>query len=179
MRSCSVHLPSGSLLSVTCAAPSSTIYFIQLLWFYLVSTQLTHDFYALCYYGLRSCFTCESNSMLSTLFLFPTLYLLFPLCPQLLSPPALPLPPVSFYYSPPVHLLPFSLLPCSLSCSSLCLPVDINAQARKLQRNRAKGTLTLPRSGNSSFCRSLSETSLNQVWPHTAVRIMNCHYSWN
>ncbi|MEQ2196532.1 hypothetical protein XENOCAPTIV_002037, partial [Xenoophorus captivus] len=34
--------------------------------------------------------------------------------------------------------------------------------ARKLQRNRAKGTLTLPRSSNSSFCRSLSETSLNQ-----------------
>ncbi|KAF7663302.1 hypothetical protein LDENG_00213610 [Lucifuga dentata] len=40
---------------------------------------------------------------------------------------------------------------------------DINAQARKLQRNRAKGTLTLPRSTNSSFCRSLSETSLNQL----------------
>lgn len=45
------------------------------------------------------------------------------------------------------------------------LPVDINAQARKLQRNRAKGTLTLPRSSNSLFCRSLSETSLNQVKP--------------
>lgn len=43
--------------------------------------------------------------------------------------------------------------------------IDINAQARKLQRNRAKGTLTLPRSSNSSFCRSLSETSLNQVGP--------------
>ncbi|XP_076003871.1 ras-associating and dilute domain-containing protein [Genypterus blacodes] len=40
---------------------------------------------------------------------------------------------------------------------------DINAQARKLQRNRAKGTLTLPRSTNSSLCRSLSETSLNQL----------------
>uniref|UniRef100_G3PWL4 Ras-associating and dilute domain-containing protein n=1 Tax=Gasterosteus aculeatus TaxID=69293 RepID=G3PWL4_GASAC len=40
--------------------------------------------------------------------------------------------------------------------------VNINAQARKLQRNRAKGTLTLPRSSNSSFSRSLSETSLNQ-----------------
>uniref|UniRef100_A0A1A7Y248 Ras-associating and dilute domain-containing protein n=4 Tax=Iconisemion striatum TaxID=60296 RepID=A0A1A7Y248_9TELE len=40
---------------------------------------------------------------------------------------------------------------------------DINAQARKVQRNRAKGTLTLPRSSNSSFCRSLSETSLNQL----------------
>ncbi|XP_008403195.1 ras-associating and dilute domain-containing protein isoform X3 [Poecilia reticulata] len=40
---------------------------------------------------------------------------------------------------------------------------DINAQARKLQRNRAKGTLTLPRASNSSFCRSLSETSLNQL----------------
>ncbi|KAM9857492.1 ras-associating and dilute domain-containing protein [Aulostomus maculatus] len=40
---------------------------------------------------------------------------------------------------------------------------DINAQARKLQRNRAKGTLTLPRSSNSSLCRSLSETSLNQL----------------
>ncbi|XP_051941162.1 ras-associating and dilute domain-containing protein [Hippocampus zosterae] len=40
---------------------------------------------------------------------------------------------------------------------------DINAQARKLQRNRAKGALTLPRSGNSSLCRSLSETSLNQL----------------
>ncbi|XP_077462221.1 ras-associating and dilute domain-containing protein isoform X2 [Stigmatopora argus] len=40
---------------------------------------------------------------------------------------------------------------------------DINAQARKLQRNRAKGALTLPRSGNSSMCRSLSETSLNQL----------------
>ncbi|XP_077380607.1 ras-associating and dilute domain-containing protein isoform X2 [Festucalex cinctus] len=40
---------------------------------------------------------------------------------------------------------------------------DINAQARKLQRNRAKGALTLPRSSNSSLCRSLSETSLNQL----------------
>ncbi|XP_068607391.1 LOW QUALITY PROTEIN: ras-associating and dilute domain-containing protein [Brachionichthys hirsutus] len=40
---------------------------------------------------------------------------------------------------------------------------DINAQARKVQRNRAKGTLTLPRPGNSSFCRSLSETSLDQL----------------
>ncbi|XP_056136906.1 ras-associating and dilute domain-containing protein [Lampris incognitus] len=40
---------------------------------------------------------------------------------------------------------------------------DINAQARKLQRNRAKGTLTLPRPGTSSLCRSLSETSLNQL----------------
>ncbi|CAL8330843.1 unnamed protein product [Merluccius merluccius] len=40
---------------------------------------------------------------------------------------------------------------------------DINAQARKLQRNRAKGTLTLPRPGSSSLCRSLSETSLNQL----------------
>ncbi|XP_045074458.1 ras-associating and dilute domain-containing protein, partial [Coregonus clupeaformis] len=39
---------------------------------------------------------------------------------------------------------------------------DINAQARKLQRNRAKGTLTLPRPG-TTFCRSLSETSLNQL----------------
>uniref|UniRef100_A0AAY5L5C1 Rap GTPase interactor n=1 Tax=Esox lucius TaxID=8010 RepID=A0AAY5L5C1_ESOLU len=38
---------------------------------------------------------------------------------------------------------------------------DINAQARKLQRNRAKGTLTLPRPG-TTFSRSLSETSLNQ-----------------
>uniref|UniRef100_A0A8C4H5I0 Ras-associating and dilute domain-containing protein n=1 Tax=Dicentrarchus labrax TaxID=13489 RepID=A0A8C4H5I0_DICLA len=47
------------------------------------------------------------------------------------------------------------------------ITADINAQARKLQRNRAKGTLTLPRSSNSSFCRSLSETSLNQVGPHT------------
>uniref|UniRef100_A0A3Q1HRL7 Ras-associating and dilute domain-containing protein n=1 Tax=Anabas testudineus TaxID=64144 RepID=A0A3Q1HRL7_ANATE len=45
------------------------------------------------------------------------------------------------------------------------ITADINAQARKLQRNRAKGTLTLPRSSNSSFCRSLSETSLNQVGP--------------
>ncbi len=63
-------------------------------------------------------------------------------------------------------LLSFSLPPCSLSVAPpLCLPVDINAQARKLQRNRAKGTLTLPRSSNSSFCRSLSETSLNQVGP--------------
>ncbi|XP_029011476.1 ras-associating and dilute domain-containing protein isoform X2 [Betta splendens] len=44
-----------------------------------------------------------------------------------------------------------------------CSSKDINAQARKLQRNRAKGTLTLPRSSNSSFCRSLSETSLNQL----------------
>ncbi|XP_017280816.1 ras-associating and dilute domain-containing protein isoform X3 [Kryptolebias marmoratus] len=43
------------------------------------------------------------------------------------------------------------------------ITADINAQARKLQRNRAKGTLTLPRSSNSSFCRSLSETSLNQL----------------
>uniref|UniRef100_A0A3P8U1L0 Ras-associating and dilute domain-containing protein n=1 Tax=Amphiprion percula TaxID=161767 RepID=A0A3P8U1L0_AMPPE len=43
------------------------------------------------------------------------------------------------------------------------ITADINAQARKLQRNRAKGTLTLPRSSNSSFSRSLSETSLNQV----------------
>uniref|UniRef100_A0A3P8ZVM5 Rap GTPase interactor n=1 Tax=Esox lucius TaxID=8010 RepID=A0A3P8ZVM5_ESOLU len=39
---------------------------------------------------------------------------------------------------------------------------DINAQARKLQRNRAKGTLTLPRPG-TTFSRSLSETSLNQL----------------
>uniref|UniRef100_A0A671MLX4 Ras-associating and dilute domain-containing protein n=1 Tax=Sinocyclocheilus anshuiensis TaxID=1608454 RepID=A0A671MLX4_9TELE len=38
---------------------------------------------------------------------------------------------------------------------------DINAQARKLQRNRAKGTMTLQHS--SSFCRSLSETRLNLV----------------
>ncbi|XP_028850560.1 ras-associating and dilute domain-containing protein isoform X2 [Denticeps clupeoides] len=37
---------------------------------------------------------------------------------------------------------------------------DINAQARKLQRNRAKGTMTLSR---GSFCRSLSETSLNRL----------------
>ncbi|XP_033886422.3 ras-associating and dilute domain-containing protein-like isoform X2 [Acipenser ruthenus] len=36
---------------------------------------------------------------------------------------------------------------------------DINAQARKLQRNRAKGTTTL--SPGESFCRSLSETSIN------------------
>uniref|UniRef100_A0A674NRN6 Ras-associating and dilute domain-containing protein n=1 Tax=Takifugu rubripes TaxID=31033 RepID=A0A674NRN6_TAKRU len=43
------------------------------------------------------------------------------------------------------------------------ITADINAQARKLQRNRAKGTLTLPRSSNSSFSRSLSETSLNQL----------------
>lgn len=78
--------------------------------------------------------------------------------------PALPLP---FYYSPPV--LPLVLLSLSLLVLLLAiplyLPVDINAQARKLQRNRAKGTLTLPRSSNSSFCRSLSETSLNQVGP--------------
>lgn len=39
--------------------------------------------------------------------------------------------------------------------------LDINAQARKLQRNRAKGTMTLQH--GSSFCRSLSETSLNLV----------------
>ncbi|XP_048870295.1 ras-associating and dilute domain-containing protein isoform X4 [Brienomyrus brachyistius] len=38
---------------------------------------------------------------------------------------------------------------------------DINAQARKLQRNRAKGTMTL--NPGTSFCRSLSETSLNLV----------------
>ncbi|KAJ8364011.1 hypothetical protein SKAU_G00128420 [Synaphobranchus kaupii] len=38
---------------------------------------------------------------------------------------------------------------------------DINAQARKLQRNRAKGTMTL--NHGSTFCRSLSETSLNLV----------------
>ncbi|XP_016359376.1 ras-associating and dilute domain-containing protein isoform X2 [Sinocyclocheilus anshuiensis] len=37
----------------------------------------------------------------------------------------------------------------------------INAQARKLQRNRAKGTMTLQH--GSSFCRSLSETSVNLV----------------
>ncbi|XP_057700036.1 ras-associating and dilute domain-containing protein isoform X3 [Corythoichthys intestinalis] len=43
------------------------------------------------------------------------------------------------------------------------ITADINAQARKLQRNRAKGALTLPRSSNSSLCRSLSETSLNQL----------------
>uniref|UniRef100_A0AAV2LLD8 Ras-associating and dilute domain-containing protein n=1 Tax=Knipowitschia caucasica TaxID=637954 RepID=A0AAV2LLD8_KNICA len=43
------------------------------------------------------------------------------------------------------------------------ITADINAQARKVQRNRAKGTLTLPRSGTSSLCRSLSETSLNQL----------------
>lgn len=39
--------------------------------------------------------------------------------------------------------------------------LDINAQARKLQRNRAKGATTLQH--DSSFCRSLSETSLNLV----------------
>ncbi|MBN3306855.1 RADIL protein, partial [Amia calva] len=38
---------------------------------------------------------------------------------------------------------------------------DINAQARKLQRNRAKGTMTL--NPGATFCRSLSETSLNLV----------------
>nr|XP_015216000.1 PREDICTED: ras-associating and dilute domain-containing protein isoform X2 [Lepisosteus oculatus] len=38
---------------------------------------------------------------------------------------------------------------------------DINAQARKLQRNRTKGSMTL--NPGSSFCRSLSETSLNLV----------------
>ncbi|KAG7491977.1 hypothetical protein MATL_G00009440 [Megalops atlanticus] len=38
---------------------------------------------------------------------------------------------------------------------------DINAQARKLQRNRAKGTMTL--NAGATFCRSLSETSLNLV----------------
>ncbi|XP_051559612.1 ras-associating and dilute domain-containing protein isoform X3 [Myxocyprinus asiaticus] len=38
---------------------------------------------------------------------------------------------------------------------------DINAQARKLQRNRAKGTMSLQH--GTSFCRSLSETSLNLV----------------
>ncbi|KAF5884250.1 ras-associating and dilute domain-containing protein isoform X1, partial [Clarias magur] len=38
---------------------------------------------------------------------------------------------------------------------------DINAQARKLQRNRAKGTMNLQH--GLSFCRSLSETSLNLV----------------
>ncbi|XP_061687052.1 ras-associating and dilute domain-containing protein [Syngnathoides biaculeatus] len=43
------------------------------------------------------------------------------------------------------------------------ITADINAQARKLQRNRAKGALTLPRASNSSLCRSLSETSLNQL----------------
>lgn len=97
-----------------------------------------------------------------TVLLFSTLYLSFLLCPQLLFPCST---------SSSCSLL-FST--CSLSCPSLfllvlllaiplCLPVDINAQARKLQRNRAKGTLTLPRSSNSSFCRSLSETSLNQV----------------
>lgn len=63
----------------------------------------------------------------------------------------------SFLISLPVSSPPFAVLSC--------LPVDINAQARKLQRNRAKGTLTLPRSSNSSFSRSLSETSLNQVNP--------------
>lgn len=40
-------------------------------------------------------------------------------------------------------------------------PTDINAQARKLQRHRAKGTMTLQH--GSSFYRSLSETSLNLV----------------
>ncbi|KAA0722600.1 Ras-associating and dilute domain-containing protein [Triplophysa tibetana] len=41
------------------------------------------------------------------------------------------------------------------------ITADINAQARKLQRNRAKGTMTLQH--GTSFCRSLSETSLNLV----------------
>lgn len=66
-------------------------------------------------------------------------------------------PPSLFHHS---ILLSY---PSSFLCPPLCRPVDINAQARKLQRNRAKGTLTLPRSSNSSFSRSLSETSLNQV----------------
>ncbi|XP_039629956.1 ras-associating and dilute domain-containing protein isoform X2 [Polypterus senegalus] len=38
---------------------------------------------------------------------------------------------------------------------------DINAQARKLQRNRAKGATSL--TSGTTFCRSLSETSLNLV----------------
>ncbi|TRY64400.1 hypothetical protein DNTS_017097, partial [Danionella cerebrum] len=41
------------------------------------------------------------------------------------------------------------------------ITADINAQARKLQRNRAKGTMTLQH--GTTFCRSLSETSLNLV----------------
>lgn len=79
--------------------------------------------------------------------------------------------------APPIPHLPFSspcpALPSSLFCSSSPPPpVDINAQARKLQRNRAKGTLTLPRSTNSSLCRSLSETSLNQVGRWCLVRMI-------
>lgn len=75
----------------------------------------------------------------------------------------------------PSLVLPISLLALTLVIP-ICLLIDINAQARKLQRNRAKGTLTLPRSSNSSLCRSLSETSLNQVGPpHTQFeRLIVC-----
>uniref|UniRef100_A0A8C4T6D5 Ras association and DIL domains n=1 Tax=Erpetoichthys calabaricus TaxID=27687 RepID=A0A8C4T6D5_ERPCA len=41
------------------------------------------------------------------------------------------------------------------------ITADINAQARKLQRNRAKGATSL--TSGTTFCRSLSETSLNLV----------------
>ncbi|XP_058851764.1 ras-associating and dilute domain-containing protein-like isoform X2 [Acipenser ruthenus] len=55
----------------------------------------------------------------------------------------------------------FQCLPMSITAPAVCSSsyTDINAQARKLQRNRAKGTTTL--SPGESFCRSLSETSLN------------------
>lgn len=115
--------------------------------------SLTSQTYMLTMY--MSCFSTLSSY-------FPLLYISFLLCPPPLSRTALPLPFSPFYYSPPV--LPLALLSLALP---LCLPADINAQARKLQRNRAKGTLTLPRSSNSSFCRSLSETSLNQVGART------------
>lgn len=73
-------------------------------------------------------------------------------------------PHLTLCYSPLVlFLVLLSPFLFSLLAIPLCFLIDINAQARKLQRNRAKGTLTLPRSSNSSFCRSLSETSLNQV----------------
>lgn len=94
----------------------------------------------------------------------------------LLLPPKLSLLLFLLFPFPPVHysplVCPLALL--SLSLLPLCLPVDINAQARKLQRNRAKGTLTLPRSSNSSLCRSLSETSLNQV--EFPVRMIDCYF---
>lgn len=97
---------------------------------------------------------------LSTFFLF---YLSFLLCPQIL--PLSPHCSFLLFSTCPPSCPSLSLLVLSLA-PPLRLAVDINAQARKLQRNRAKGTLTLPRSSNSSFCRSLSETSLNQVGPH-------------
>lgn len=103
-----------------------------------------------------------NSSLLHSLLFSHSLLFLSPRSTAVLCLPAPPLPLLTALIFIILHLL--SLPPPPLPS------LDINAQARKLQRNRAKGTLTLPRHSNSSFCRSLSETSLNQVGLHAEAK---------